>query len=331
MPFKAQHALELLSRAQRLGRLGHAYLITGPKESDTEGFAARVMNLVTGARHDSLDDWAQEGAVIIRPQSKSRRILIGDDGDEVGTIRYLDRIIHRTTGPGGYKFGIIVDAERMNAQAQNAFLKTLEEPPANTLLLLLTPQPGALLSTIRSRVIEIALMRPEGARLFSEHEQKLLSVLEKLTTRAGGSIGAALSLKNDFEEILEELHADIKGTQEEDFEKEQDHYKQTTDGTWLKQREDQVEAQIEATYLQERDALMDLLLAWVGDVARIQAGAEHLDLQQYREATKALAERWTTAETTRRIHVLRKLEQHLHTNVNEALALEVAFIQAFGR
>ena len=130
---------------------------------------------------------------------------------------------------------------------------------------------------------------------------------------------------------LEELHADIKGTQEEDFEKEQDHYKQTTDGTWLKQREDQVEAQIEATYLQERDALMDLLLAWVGDVARIQAGAEHLDLQQYREATKALAERWTTAETTRRIHVLRKLEQHLHTNVNEALALEVAFIQAFGR
>jgi DNA polymerase III subunit delta' len=76
---------------------------------------------------------------------------------------------------------------------------------------------------------------------------------------------------------------------------------------------------------------MDLLLAWMGDVARLQVGAEHLDLPQYRQATAALAERWSPAETTKRIRVLRQLEQHLHTNVNEGLALEVAFIQAFGR
>ncbi|MDZ4286313.1 MAG: hypothetical protein U0984_00050 [Prosthecobacter sp.] len=331
MPFKASHALHLLTRAHKLGRLGHAYLISGPKEADLEGFAAQVMSLVTAAKHGSLEDWAQEGAVIVRPQSKSRRITIGDDGDDVGTIRYLERMIHRTTGPGGYKFGIIVDAERMNAQAQNAFLKTLEEPPARTLLLLLTSHPGQLLPTILSRVIEIGLMAPEGVRLFSGHEQKLLAVLEKLTTRASGSIGAALSLKKDFEDILEELHSDIKEEQEGDFEREQDHYKQTTDGSWLKQREDQVEAQIEAAYLQQRDALMDLLLAWMGDVARLQVGAEHLDLPQYREATAGLADRWTAAETTKRVRVLRQLEQHLHTNVNEGLALEVAFIQAFGK
>ena len=48
-------------------------------------------------------------------------------------------------------------------------------------------------------------------------------------------------------------------------------------------------------------------------------------------ATRTLAERWAPAETTKRIRVLRQLEQHLHTNVNEGLALEVAFIQAFGR
>jgi len=331
MPFKAAHALSLITRAQKLGRLAHAYLITGPRAANCEDFAAQVMNLVTAARHDHLDDWAQEGAIILRPQSKSRRIKVGEDGDDAGTIRYLERMIHRTTGPGGYKLGVIVDADRMNEQAQNAFLKTLEEPPPRTLLLLLTPQPGQLLPTIRSRVIEIALLPPTGARQYSEHEQKLLAVLEKLTKGAQGSISSALALKADFENILEDLHGDIKEEQEDEFEKEQDHYKQTTDGTWLKQREEQVTAQIEATYLQERDALMDLLLAWMGDVARQQVGAENLDLPEYATTTAALAQRWDPAETTKRLRTLRKLESHLHTNVNEGLALEVGFIQAFGR
>ncbi|MEQ1751389.1 MAG: hypothetical protein ABL974_18340 [Prosthecobacter sp.] len=327
MPFKTDHALTLLTRAQKLGRLGHAYMITGPRGTDLESFAAKVLALVSPARHTLLEDWAQEGAVILRPQSKSRRITIGDNGNEVGTIRYLERMIHRTTGPGGFKLGIIVDAERMNAQAQNAFLKTLEEP----LLLLLTAQPGQLLTTILSRVIEIPLLPPAAARVFDEYEQKLLAVLEQLATRASGSISAALGLKADFQAIIDELYDEIKEEQEEEFEKEQDHYKQTTDGTWLKQREEEVTAQIEATYLQRRDALMDLMLAWMGDVARLQVGAEHLDLTQYRDATAQLAKRWTPEDTSKRIRYLRQLDQHLHTNVNEGLALEVAFIQAFGR
>jgi DNA polymerase-3 subunit delta' len=331
MPFKTDHALSLLSRAQQLGRLGHAYMITGPRGTDLENFATQVLGLVSPARHQTLEDWAQEGAVILRPQSKSRRITIGDDASEVGTIRYLERMIHRTTGPSGFKLGIIVDAERMNVQAQNAFLKTLEEPPDRTLLLLLTSQPGQLLTTILSRVIEIPLLPPTDERKFDEHEQKLLGVLQQLSTRASGSISAALALKADFQAIIDALYDEIKEEQEAEFEKEQDHYKQTTDGSWLKQREEEVTAQIEAAYLQRRDALMDLLLAWMGDIARQQVGAEHLDLSQYREATAQLAQRWSPEDTAKRIRFLRQLDQHLHTNVNEGLALEVAFIQAFGR
>jgi DNA polymerase-3 subunit delta' len=331
MPFKTDHALSLLKRAQQLGRLGHAYMITGPRGTDLEGFATKVLSLISPARHSTLEDWAQEGAVILRPQSKSRRITIGDDASEVGTIRYLERMIHRTTGPSGFKLGIIVDAERMNVQAQNAFLKTLEEPPDRTLLLLLTSQPGQLLTTILSRVIEIPLLPPAEARKFDGHEQKLLAVLQQLATRASGSISAALALKADFQAIIDALYDEIKEEQEAEFEKEQDHYKQTTDGSWLKQREEEVTAQIEAAYLQRRDALMDLMLAWMGDIARQQVGAEHLDLSQYREATAQLAQRWSPEDTAKRIRYLRQLDQHLHTNVNEGLALEVAFIQAFGR
>jgi DNA polymerase-3 subunit delta' len=173
-------------------------------------------------------------------------------------------------------------------------------------------------------------MPPDGARIFTEHEGKLLYVLKQMSKKESGSISTALSLKKDFEEILEALHESIKKEQEADFEREQDHYAKTTDGAWLKQREEQVEAQIEADYLQQRTSLMELLLSWMGDVARQQAGAEHLDLPKFQEATAALAAKWQPGDVAKRIRVLRQLESHLHTNVNEGLALEVCFIEAFG-
>lgn len=330
MPFKSDHALKLLARAHEGGRLGHAYLITGPKEARHEQFAASVLDLVTGQKQHTLEGWEGQGAIVLRPQSKSRRITIGDDGDDPGTIRFLEKMIRRTAAPNGWKLGIIVDAERMNVQAQNAFLKTLEEPPPRTLLLLLTTQPEQLLPTIQSRVIEIGLMPPSGGRTFTEHENQLLAVLQKMAKNAAGTLAGALSLKADFESILEDLHDAIKKRHEDDFEKEQDHYKQTTDGSWLKQREEQVEAAIEADYIQQRSALMDLLLSWFGDVARLQAGAENLDLPRCQPATAALAAKWDQGDVAKRIRVLRQLESHLHTNVNESLALEVCFIQAFG-
>ncbi|WP_395738844.1 hypothetical protein [Prosthecobacter sp.] len=329
MPFKSDHALELIARARDNGRLGHAYLITGPKEAQHEVFAARMLDLIVGTKIGALEAWEGQGAVVLRPQSKSRRITIGDDGDDPGTIRYLEKMIHRTAAPNGWKLAIIVDAERMNVQAQNAFLKTLEEPPPNTLLLLLSTQPEQLLPTIQSRVLEVALMPPVGARIFTEHEGRLLYVLKQMAKKEGGSISAALSLKKDFEEILEAMHEAIKKDQEADFEREQDHYAKTTDGAWLKQREEQVEAQIEADYLQQRTSLMELLLSWMGDVARQQAGAPHLDLPKFQEATAALAAKWEPGDVAKRIRVLRQLESHLHTNVNEGLALEVCFIEAF--
>ncbi len=330
MPFKPDHALDLIARAHGLGRLGHAYLITGPREADLEGFALRVLRLVSDRPKHRLEDFQRDGLYVLRPEGKSRRIVVGDSGSpEPNTMRHFMHHF-QMCADNPLKAGLIADAERMNDAAQNAFLRTLEEPPAGTLFLLLTHNPKALLTTTRSRVIEIPLLPPEGVRLFGPHEKKLLALLEKLAARAGGSIGAALGLKTDFQAILEALHEAIEKEHENAFEKEQDHYKQTTDGSWLKQREEQVAANIQAEYLGERDGLLDLLLAWMGDVARQQVGGEHLDLPEFREATAKLAERWTPEETSRRLRVLRQLESHLHTNVNEGLALEVAFIQAFG-
>ena len=116
-------------------------------------------------------------------------------------------------------------------------------------------------------------MAPAGARIFTEHENKLLIVLGKHAAKGSGTLSGALALKAEFEEILEELHDDLKKKHEEEFERETEHYGKTTDGSWLKQREEQVEAANEADYIQQRSSLMDLLLSWFGDVGTPQAGS----------------------------------------------------------
>lgn len=329
MPFKPENALALLDRARRQGRLGHAYLVTGPRETDLNTFALDFLRLVTDCPRHQLEDFQKDGAYVLSPEGKSRRIIVGDQtGAAPNTMRHFIHHIQMSSG-GRLKPGIIQDAERMNDSAQNAFLRTLEEPPAGALFLLLTHNPRALLPTTRSRVIEIALLPPPGARIFSEPEERLLAVLRQLSTRSTAGISGALSLKTGFQEILEQLKSDIKRDLEDEFKKEQDHYKQTTDGSWLKQREEQIEARIESSYQQQRDALMDLLLSWMGDIARQQVGATHLDILPCQDATAALARRWTPGELHKRLAALRKLDQLLRTNVNESLALEVTFITAF--
>ena len=324
MPFKAERGLELMRRAIALKRLGHAYLISGPKEANREKFATQVLNLIAGSRHESLEGWAHEGYPIISPESKSRRITIE-------TMREMERMIHLKAGPSGHKFGVIVDAERMTIQAQNAFLKTLEEPPPGTVLLLITGKPEELLPTILSRVIEMPLLPESGARHYSDHERKLLALLERHSKLTSSSMSIALGLKSGFEEVMDAMRGDIEEEAGDDFEKEKELYGKTTDSAaYLKGKEEHMKALIEASYLQQRDAMLDLLLAWMGDIVRHKVGAEHLDLVEYSQATKAAGDRWTIEEASRRLRALRRLETHLHTNVSETLALEVGFIEAFG-
>lgn len=327
MSFRTEAALQLIRRAVTRDRLAHAYMITGPKEADLEGFAVKFMNLVSGLNCQGMEEWADKGIPIVRPESKSRRILTGKAGE--GGIRDMEQQIHMSAGPGGNKFGVIVDADRMVQQAQNAFLKTLEEPPPRTLLLLLTGQPQQLLDTIRSRVIQIPLMPEEGVRKFSEAETKLLHLLSTLTQRGDGGMAAAMTIRREFEDLLASVKESIAEELEGEFEHEKEHYKNTTDGQWLKQREEEVEASIAARYSQERETLMELLLSWMGDVLRHQVGADRLDLPEFSAQTGALAERWEPAAVSRRLKELRKLQTNLHTNVNEALALDVAFMSAF--
>ena len=114
----------------------------------------------------------------MQPESKSRRIVIDQ-------IRELEHAIQRKPLLASSKVAIIHDAERMQPQAANAFLKTLEEPPPGSLILLLSTVPEAILETVLSRCVETAL-RPDAKQESTPEEEAILSALKEcLITKRG--------------------------------------------------------------------------------------------------------------------------------------------------
>lgn len=81
----------------------------------------------------------------------------------VDDVRALSAELALTSHRGGYKLGVVQPADAMNVLAANALLKTLEEPPARTLLILVTAQPSRLAATIRSRCMTLRLPAPPRA------------------------------------------------------------------------------------------------------------------------------------------------------------------------
>src|SRR6201997_427541 len=154
MPLLVDEALHYLIRAKDGGRLPHSYLITGPDGSGKRDLVHKFFaELNQTAAVETHPDYH-----LVEPESKSRRILVEQ-------IRQLEEALRMKSSTGGWKFGVIIDADRLMPQASNAFLKTLEEPPLNSILLLLTALPEALLETIQSRCIRIVLRLPAGPTL----------------------------------------------------------------------------------------------------------------------------------------------------------------------
>src|SRR5438045_5995936 len=164
MAFARTTALEFLRRAYAQNRLAHAYLITGPPGSGKELLAAELASLVNGtAAKDVFSAKAREG-FIARPEWKSRRIVTAQ-------IRALEHALQMRAANGRRKVAIISDADRLGGEAANAFLKTLEEPPKDSLLLLLSALPEALTATILSRCIAIPLASDGETQSNQEEEQ----------------------------------------------------------------------------------------------------------------------------------------------------------------
>lgn len=336
MAFTVDRAFELVSEAHDRQRLAHAFLISGPRGSGKEELAARMIRLLQGGGGGGgadlfgepvkeevppLDDLEGDGVRILRPQSKSRRITV--DG-----IRELEKTLHVVAGPKAWKIGVIADADRMVAASENAFLKTLEEPPDRTLLLLLTENPGALLPTVLSRCVRLALIGEP--RMHEGGGDALIEALNAAAARGFGSPETALGLKAVFAAILAERKAEADAAGKELLKEEEKALKQAVEGDWLKRREEALKAVVESDYLADRERLFEVLQAWLADVLRARSGAGGLDLPESAAETAAVAQTEELPALLRRMDAIHELRSNLQTNAQEQLALEVGFLKAFG-
>ena len=321
MSFAIDSAFQYLQRGHSHGRLAHAYLITGPAGSGKRELAARLIALVNGVEADSLDRMLGDSVRMVRPESKSRRI-------RVEQMRELEKSFYMSGASGRMKVGVIDEADRMVEAAENAFLKTLEEPPDGCLLIMITAYPEQLLDTILSRCIRVPL-RLVDAREHTERERALIDSLAKYASTGKRSPSRALGLMARFSGQFKELKEEISKSHAAALKSETAQYGKTTEGDWLKKREDYYKALTESMYLQQRAGLVELLVSWMADALRCQVGYGRLDFPEHSEVTQGMADTIEHRDLTRRLSALEDLRTNLATNVQEALAMEVAFIEAF--
>jgi DNA polymerase-3 subunit delta' len=321
MTFTRNGALEYLSRAHERGRLGHAYLISGPPGSGKRGLASDLSNLVSGTKSDDVFNSPPPGVYLAEPESKSRRIVIDQ-------VRALEHALQMRSGNGHRKVAIIAEADRLQPQAANAFLKTLEEPPKDSLLILLSAMPEVLPDTILSRCVAVPLAAEEKAMLSAE-ENELIDLLGETANSKGQGIQSAYQLAGGFHRLLRQIRETIQDQNAAALKRDEVRYRNTTDGAWLDDREDYYKALTESQYVRRRSGLVEILFLWWSDVLRANTGIERRELPAAKRETEALASRLTSAEILRRIRRLEELRDHLGRNIQEALAVEVAFLSVF--
>lgn len=153
------HAL-LLAVPEGLGQrefaiaLAHALLC---EDNSAEGFACgrcRGCRLLAAGSHPDYRLITLE----LNDQGKTRAEIV------IEQIRNLCERTARTSNLGGYRLALIDPADKLNRNAANALLKTLEEPDANAVFVLLSAEPARLPATIRSRCQRIAIPLPSSAQ-----------------------------------------------------------------------------------------------------------------------------------------------------------------------
>ncbi len=216
-----QEAEQTLLEAYRMGRMHHAWLLTGPegvgKATLAYRFARFVLAHPQGASagdsadlslpedspvHGQVAALSHPGLLVLqRPwQEQSKRYATAIT---VAEVRRSRSFLGRTAEDGHWRVVIVDRADELNVSAANALLKSLEEPPARTVFLLATSAPGRLPVTVRSRCRTLALRPLETSDLITAVRAQIVAadmempddeLLEACARLAQGSVRHALEL-----------------------------------------------------------------------------------------------------------------------------------------
>lgn len=307
--------MRMIKRAFDSQRFAHAYIVYGP-----DGVGKSVLALYMA----SLVLCKEDGAKPCGKCEACRKILSGfhpdvvvsepiKKGMGVDEIRELIDEIRLRPYEGDYKVIIIKDAQNMTPQAQNAFLKTLEEPDNGSFIIMLTSSLETILETIRSRCQIIRLGRiPEYEikkyLIDNNVEQKKAELAAALSD---GIIGNAMRmLDEDYmhlrEETVEKACSIIKGNALDAF----------TMYEWFSKNKSSI------------DDILDNMISWYRDLIMLKSTSDrrHIINRDYYELLVEESQILSYNRLNVIIKVIMDTKEKLRQNVNYELAIEVMLL-----
>ncbi|WP_224245051.1 DNA polymerase III subunit delta' [Hyalangium gracile] len=329
-------AIDALQAALRSGTLHHAYLFAGPEGVGKELAAVGLAQALTCPEQPEVGCGQCASCVrvskglhpdvtwVMPDEERVARGLAGRS-DFTGTpsrdirveqIRGLQERLALHGLESRRKVALITSAHRMNEPAQNAFLKTLEEPPADTTLILIAAAMDKLLPTIRSRCskvhfaplpVDLVAQRVQQERRLDPQTAALAAVM------AGGSLGRALSLDVEGLAQRKEIITRFEALRSEDA-LPLLRFAEAYGGS----REDAEQA-------------LALLALWTRDVALLKAGGESLANLDMKELARETAARVSEPELHRRAWLIERAQAGIGRNGSPRLQLERMLLELLMR
>ena len=310
---------EHMRNALSTGKVSHAYIINGEKSSGKE-FIARVFAMALQCErgetepcqecHSCKQALSDNHPDIIRVMhEKPNSISVDDIRAQVNN----DVVIKPYSGP--HKIYIINEAEKMTIQAQNALLKTLEEPPEYTVILLLTSNIDSLLPTILSRCV-VWNMKPVADELVKKFLMQEMEVpdykADVCVAFARGNIGRAKALASseEFENVKAEALSLLKYIQDMELSEIIAAVKKITE------------------YKLEINDYLDIIAIWYRDALLFKATRDvnHLVFREELPSLRRTAQRSSYEGIETIIKALEKAKKRLDANVNFELTMELLML-----
>jgi DNA polymerase-3 subunit delta' len=238
-------------------------------------------------------------------------------------MRALENSISLKPTMARVKVGIVVDADCMNEEASNAFLKTLEEPPGETVILLLTNQPQRLLTTIRSRCLKVSF--GNETPVTAAHRQALVEMLTRFSQPGQPWVVSRYTLLAALSDLLAQLRSQVETRVEQ--EANLDRYEEL-DAKVRDKLEDQLKARIEGEYRGTREQVIEDIYRWFADLLLCVENADE-QLVSHPEALETLrqcAASMTYELALANLSAIDGIRDALARNITESFALEVGIL-----
>lgn len=310
---------EHLQNALSTGKVSHAYIISGERNSGKE-FIAKIFAAALQCEKQGTDPCG-ECHSCKQAGSGSHPDIIHVTHEKPGTIGVEDirRQINQDVGIKPYssprKVYIINEGEGMTPQAQNALLKTLEEPPEYAVILILTTNVDTLLPTVLSRCVVMHMKPVQDARVkkFLMEELQIPDYKANICVAfARGNIGKAklLASSEEFEKVKEEAITLVK-------------YINDMEITEIVKAITKI-----SEYKLEINDYLDILSVWYRDVLLFKAtkDANSLVFRDELQYIRKTADRSTYEGIERIVNALQQAKRRLDANVNFDLTMELLLL-----